>query len=94
MELSNIINEKNNFYKLIGNRIRDIRNIRNFTQEELSFFLECKINHIDQIEKGNKEKISASELFLLALYLGNTFDSFFENIIDINSSSQNNHLFV
>jgi len=61
----------NNKYDYIGNRIRSLRVLRKFSQEELGKKLGLPKQSISRIEKGNR-KVTDSELEMIAEFLGVT----------------------
>jgi len=46
---------ENNFYLLLGKKIREIRKKRGMTQEELAWKSSVSLNFIGQIERGQKQ---------------------------------------
>lgn len=59
----------------LGDRIRDLRKQRGLNLSELADSAKISVSYLSQIERGEKESVSADILFRLAKTLGTTMNA-------------------
>lgn len=65
-------------YKILGNRIKEVRQSKNLTQEVLAELVGCNTSHISNIE-NNHTKVSLNVLLTIANNLDTTVDYLLAN---------------
>lgn len=79
-------------FALIGQRIKEVRTYKNFTQEYIANFTGVNVSHISNIET-NKVKVSLTLLVQICNALDTTVDYILENEYHNPSSSIEKELF-
>ena len=72
-------------YKIIGNRIKTRRRLKNVTQEKMAEDLELSVGFVSQLERG-VSKVSLDTLSCIASYLDCPISAILENT-DYNNSN-------
>jgi transcriptional regulator with XRE-family HTH domain len=81
-----------NLYEIIGNRIREFREKKQWTQAELSERLQITRSSITNIESG-RQKIQLDTLYQIALALNVEIELFLPTLNDLYNNKNNDYSF-